>query len=61
MVLKVLIGTDGNVEDVEIFKSHPMLDDAAIEAAKQFRFTPGIQRDRPVRVWMSIPFSFRLN
>jgi protein TonB len=61
VVVKVLIGTDGNVEDVEVFKSLPMLDNAAVEAAKQFRFTPGMQRDRAVRVWMSIPFNFRLN
>ena len=61
VVVKVLIGTDGSVEEVEVVKSHPMLDDEAVKAARQFRFTPGKQRDRVVRVWMSIPFTFRLN
>ncbi len=60
VVVKVLIGTKGQVEKVEIVKSHPMLDDAAITAAKQFLFKPGKQRDRFVRVWMTIPFTFRL-
>lgn len=60
VVVKVLIGLDGSVEDVEVVKSHPMLDAAAIEAARQFKFKPGKQRDRVVRVWMSIPFNFRL-
>ncbi len=59
VVVKVLIGTDGNVEDVEVVKSHPMLDAEAIKAARQFKFKPGKQRDRAVRVWMSIPFTFR--
>ncbi|MEJ2635430.1 MAG: energy transducer TonB [Calditrichia bacterium] len=60
VVVKVLINTKGDVEKVEVVKSHPMLDDAAIAAAKQFKFKPGKQRDRFVKVWMTIPFTFRL-
>ncbi len=60
VVAKVLIDTKGNVEKVDIVKSHPMLDEAAIAAAKQFKFKPGKQRDRFVKVWMTIPFTFRL-
>jgi hypothetical protein len=37
-----------------------MLDQAALDAALQFKFTPGKQRDRLVKVKMSVPFSFRL-
>ncbi len=60
VVLKVLIGINGRVEKVEVQKSIPMLDEAAIDAVKQFEFRPGRQRDRYVKVWMSIPFHFRL-
>jgi protein TonB len=60
VVVKVLISTKGDVEKVEVVKSHPMLDDAAMDAAKQFKFKPGKQRDRFVKVWMTIPFTFRL-
>ncbi|MFZ0388826.1 MAG: energy transducer TonB [Calditrichia bacterium] len=60
VVTKVLIDTKGDVEDVQIIKSHPMLDDAALAAARQFKFKPGKQRDRFVKVWMTIPFTFRL-
>ncbi len=60
VVVKVLINTKGRVEKVEVIKSHPMLDDAAIAAAKQFIFKPGKQRDRYVKVWMTIPFTFKL-
>jgi protein TonB len=60
VVVKVLIGTKGDVEKVEVVKSHPMLDDSAVAAAKLFKFKPGKQRDRFVKVWMTIPFTFRL-
>ncbi|HFE65219.1 MAG TPA: energy transducer TonB [Caldithrix sp.] len=60
VVVKVLITTKGDVEKVEVIKSHPMLDDAAVAAAKQFKFKPGKQRDRYVKVWMTIPFTFKL-
>lgn len=60
VVVKVLINTKGDVEKVEVLKSHPMLDDAAIAAAKKFKFKPGKQRDRYVKVWMTIPFTFKL-
>ncbi|RMF55365.1 MAG: energy transducer TonB [Calditrichaeota bacterium] len=60
VVLKVLVNTKGDVEKVEVLKSHPLLEEAAIKAAKQFKFKPGKQRDKFVKVWMSIPFTFKL-
>lgn len=60
VIVKVLINTKGDVEKVQLLKSHPMLDDAAIAAARKFKFKPGKQRDRFVKVWMTIPFTFRL-
>ncbi|NNF59574.1 MAG: energy transducer TonB, partial [Rhodothermaceae bacterium] len=35
-------------------------DEAAVEAVRQARFTPGRQRGRPVKVRMSLPVTFRL-
>jgi len=48
--------------DVKILKSsgNQMLDQAALVAAKQSKFTPAKQRDKFVRVWVSIPIKFRL-
>lgn len=60
VVVKVLVNTKGDVEQVEVLKSHPLLDESAIEAAKQFKFKPGKQRDKFVKVWVSIPFNFKL-
>lgn len=60
VTVKVLIGTKGDVEKVEVVKGHPMLNDSAVEAAKQWKFKPGKQRDRVVKVWMNIPIDFKL-
>jgi protein TonB len=60
VVVTVTIGKDGRVEDAVIFKSIPMLDNAALEAAKQCRFKPAKQRDKTVRVKMYMPFQFTL-
>lgn len=60
VVVKVLVKTNGKVEKVEVLKSHPLLDEAAIDAAKQFEFTPGKVQGEAVRVWVSIPFDFNL-
>jgi periplasmic protein TonB len=61
VVVKVLIDTKGNVERTELLKSIPMLDEAALQAAKKCIFKPAKQRDKFVKVWMSIPFKFKLN
>lgn len=36
-------------------------DEAAVAAVRNARFTPGLQRGRPVKVRMSLPVTFRLN
>lgn len=60
VVIRVLIDKQGNVEKAEIYKSVTMLDDAALDAAKRCKFKPAMQRDKCVKVWMSIPFKFML-
>jgi len=60
--VKALVDEEGNVIKTEVLKSsHPLFEKPALEAAAQFKFKPGYQRDRPVKVWVSIPFFFRLN
>ncbi len=60
VVVWVTIGKDGSVENAKIYKSLPMLDEAALAAAKKCKFKPAKQRDKFVRVKMTIPFHFKL-
>ncbi len=59
--VKALIGTHGLIEQVEVLKSVPELDAAAIEAAWQFKFKPGKVDGERVKVWVTIPFHFKLD
>lgn len=61
-VVKALVDIDGSVMDVQILKSsgNQMLDEAALSAARRWRFSPAKQRDKFVRVYVSIPIKFRL-
>ena len=64
--LKVGVDTSGNVipSKIKVIKNttgNSGCVEAAIEAAKSYKFSPAYQRDKPVRVWVSLPFKFRLN
>ena len=56
-----LVGEDGRIEEVRVHQSVPMLDEAAVEAVRQWRFTPARSGDHPVRTWVSVPVRFRLH
>ena len=57
----VLIDTKGRVEAVGNVIGPEIFHEAAKAAAAQWEFTPAIQNDKPVRVWVSLPFKFQLN
>lgn len=61
-VIKALVDIDGSIMDVQILKSsgNQMLDEEAIKAARKWKFSPAKQRDKFVRVYVSIPITFRL-
>jgi protein TonB len=48
------------VEDVRILRSVQLLDDAATEAVRQWRFTPTILNDEPIPVVMTVTVTFVL-
>lgn len=59
--VKVWVDKEGKVRKVVLLKSDaPIFEEAAIDAAKQWVFTPAVMQKGPVSVWVSIPFRFRL-
>ena len=60
--LKVLISREGSALKIEIAQSsgHEILDKAATEAVRNWRFTPAHQGDSPVDEWVQVPVVFRL-
>lgn len=56
----VFIDTNGKVKNGQVQKSsgNKALDEAALKSAKQFEFTPALNRDKRVPVWVAIPVTF---
>jgi len=63
VLLRVIVGTDGKVEDVSVISSDctPAMEKAAMAAARQFLFKPAKQRTVPVRAGMAVPIRFKLH
>ena len=60
VTIQLTVSETGLPTDIRVIKGHPMLNQAAVDAVKQYRFKPGMQRDRPVKVKWAIPIRFRL-
>ena len=61
VIIDALIAEDGSVREVKVLKSVPLLDSAAADAVRQWRFTPTLLNGVPVQVIMSVTVSFTLN
>lgn len=59
--IKMWVTKEGKVKVAEIVKSTAAIfDQAAIDAAVLWKFTPAIMNNKPVSVWVTVPFKFRL-
>jgi len=58
VVLKVLVGTDGGVEDVHTISGDALLADAAEYAVRQWRFRPYLANGRPAEFETHITVNF---
>ncbi len=60
--INLWITKEGKVKKAEISKStSDIFNQAALDAAVQWTFTPAIMNNGPVSVWVTVPFKFRLN
>ena len=58
VILEALIEKDGTVGDVRVLRSVALLDQAAIDAVQQWRFTPTLLNGQPVEVLMAVTVNF---
>jgi periplasmic protein TonB len=59
--VKIWVDKEGRAKQVVILKSdNEIFNEPAVEAAKQWVFTPAYMNNGPVAVWVSIPFRFKL-
>ena len=57
---KVLVDESGYVIKVGSITGETVFHDEVRDKAKDLQFTPGLQNGKPVKVWVSVPFVFRL-
>jgi len=60
--VKMLISKEGESKRAVVVKSdNEIFNQAAIEAAMKYKFTPALQSGKPVAVWVLVPFKFELS
>lgn len=60
VIIQATIGIDGTVVGAEVLRSVPLLDQAALEAVRQWRYTPTRLNGEPVAIVMTVTVHFRL-
>jgi TonB family protein len=60
VILEAIIGADGKVQDTRVLRSIPLLDQAALDAVKQWEFTPTLLNGAPVPIVMTVTVQFTL-
>ncbi len=61
VIIEATIGKDGSVTGAKVLRSQPLLDQAAIDAVSQWKFTPTMLNGQPVDVIMTVTVNFTLH
>ena len=61
VILEATVGRDGRVEDVEVLRSIPLLDKAAIDAVRQWAYAPLLLNGQAERFVLTVTVSFSLS
>jgi protein TonB len=60
VVIECRIDTQGRVADARVLRGHPLLDDAALAAVRQWRYRPTLLNGQPISVIMTVTVRFAL-
>jgi TonB family protein len=61
VILECVISPQGNVTEVKVLRGIPLLDQAAIDAVKQWVYAPTLLNGVPVAVIMTVTVNFKLS
>jgi periplasmic protein TonB len=61
VVLAAVIGKDGAIQNLHVLSGHPLLQQAALEAVKQWKYRPYILNGEPVEVDTQVTVNFTLS
>lgn len=61
VIVRILVSKEGKYQRHIVVKNpHAILTKAVEAQLKNLEFTPGIQAGKPIKVWVTIPFDFKL-
>ncbi len=60
VLIEAIIGKNGQVREAHVVGSVPLLDQAALDAVRQWTFTPTLLNGVPVEIRMTVSVNFRL-
>lgn len=60
VLIEVLVERDGTISQAELIRSIPELDQAALNAVRQWEYEPTVVAGKPVRVRLTVPITFTL-
>ena len=58
VTIEATIGTDGKVVDATVVRSIPLLDQAALDAVRQWEYMPTMLNGSPVPILMTVTVNF---
>jgi TonB family protein len=59
VILEIVVAPDGSVQDAKILRSIPLLNQAAIDTVRQWRYEPTLLNGAPVPVVLTVTVNFR--
>jgi protein TonB len=60
VILEAIVDEDGRVESLKVLRSVPVLDKSALDAVRQWRYSPVILNGRPEKFILTVAVTFRL-
>jgi protein TonB len=60
VILEIVVGTDGSVQEARVFRSIPLLDQAALDAVVQWKYQPTLLNGVPVEAISTVTVNFTL-
>ncbi len=60
VIIEAVIGPTGGVQEARVLRSQPLLDEAALAAVRQWKFTPTLLNGVPVPIVMTVTVNFTL-
>jgi protein TonB len=60
VLLQVVVDEQGNVTEVNIIRGHPLLNQAAVDAVSQWKYSPTLLNGEPVPVIATVTVNFVL-